>query len=73
MYTDSQLVAMQIEGSYETREWSMVRYLKKVRDLTKKFGNCQVQQIPRKENIRADTLSKFGAMVGGINNKGFPS
>lgn len=29
--------------------------------------------IPREENIRADTLSKFGAMASGINNKGFPS
>ncbi|KAL0387886.1 UNVERIFIED_CONTAM: hypothetical protein Sradi_2670400, partial [Sesamum radiatum] len=33
IYTDSQLVAMQIEGSDETREWLMMRYLRKVRDL----------------------------------------
>lgn len=57
VYTDSQLVAMHIEGSYETLEWSMVQYLKKVRDLMGKFVNCQVQQIPCEENIRADGIS----------------
>ncbi|KAK4400607.1 hypothetical protein Sango_1166800 [Sesamum angolense] len=30
VYTDSQLVEMQIDGSYETGEWSMTWYLKKV-------------------------------------------
>ncbi|KAK4391587.1 hypothetical protein Sango_1936500 [Sesamum angolense] len=34
VYTDSQLVAMQIEGSYETKELSMTRYLRKERKIT---------------------------------------
>ncbi|KAL0296124.1 UNVERIFIED_CONTAM: hypothetical protein Sradi_6664500, partial [Sesamum radiatum] len=29
VYSDLQLVAMQINSSYETREWSMTQYLKK--------------------------------------------
>ncbi|KAL0344710.1 UNVERIFIED_CONTAM: hypothetical protein Sradi_4302300 [Sesamum radiatum] len=63
--TDSQLVAMQVEGNYETRERTMVQYLGKVKELMARFDKCIVQQIPRTENGRADALSKFGAMVVG--------
>ncbi|KAL0359818.1 UNVERIFIED_CONTAM: hypothetical protein Sangu_0831200 [Sesamum angustifolium] len=60
---------MQIEGSYETREWSIVQYLKKVKEIIQKYDRCQVHQIPREENERADALSKFGAMVSGIKER----
>ncbi|KAL0374129.1 UNVERIFIED_CONTAM: Retrovirus-related Pol polyprotein from transposon gypsy [Sesamum radiatum] len=67
--TDSQLVAMQIEGVYETRERTMTRYLQKAKELMTRFVKCSVQQIPRNENERADALSKFGAMVAGVRNR----
>ncbi|KAL0445346.1 UNVERIFIED_CONTAM: hypothetical protein Slati_2257300 [Sesamum latifolium] len=67
--TDSQLVAMQIKGAYETRERTMMQYLAKVKKMIAKFGRCVVQQIPRNENERADALSKFGAMVLGVKNR----
>ncbi|KAL2245958.1 UNVERIFIED_CONTAM: Gag-Pol polyprotein [Sesamum indicum] len=69
VYTDSQLVAMQVQGTYETREWSMTQYLAKVKDMIKKFDRCTINQIPRDENARADTLSKFGSLVEGINER----
>ncbi|KAL0288753.1 UNVERIFIED_CONTAM: hypothetical protein Sangu_2644300 [Sesamum angustifolium] len=56
VYTDFQLVAIQIEGLYETREWSITRYLRKVKDLISRFDKCVIQQVPREENTRADTL-----------------
>ncbi|KAL2227630.1 UNVERIFIED_CONTAM: Rab3 GTPase-activating protein catalytic subunit [Sesamum indicum] len=62
VYTDSQLVTMQVQGSYETKEWSMTQYLKKVKEMMKKFDKCQLHQILRDENVRANALSKFGAM-----------
>ena len=37
----------------------MILYLKKVRDLLKKFVMVQVKHIPRAENSRADTLAKL--------------
>ena len=37
----------------------MILYLKKVRDLLKKFVLVQVRHIPRAENSRADTLAKL--------------
>ena len=37
----------------------MILYLKKVRDLLKKFVLVKVRHIPRAENSRADTLAKL--------------
>ncbi|KAL0463374.1 UNVERIFIED_CONTAM: hypothetical protein Slati_0225000 [Sesamum latifolium] len=54
VYTDSQLVAMQIDGSYETQERSMTQYLKNIKDLIVKFDKCVGQQISKEENPRAE-------------------
>ncbi|KAL0355389.1 UNVERIFIED_CONTAM: Ribonuclease HI [Sesamum radiatum] len=67
--TDSQLVAMQIEGAYETRERTMAQYLAKLREQMTHFDKCTVQQIPWNENERADALSKFGAMIAGVKSR----
>ena len=37
----------------------MILYLKKVRELLKKFAQVQVRHIPRAENSRADALAKL--------------
>ena len=47
---DSQLVVKQIEDSYEARWEKMILYLKKVRELLKKFTRVQVKHVPRAEN-----------------------
>ena len=59
VYSDSQLVVNQIEDTYEAKGEKMILYLKKVRDLLKKFVLVQVRHIPRAENSRADTLAKL--------------
>ncbi|KAL2236614.1 UNVERIFIED_CONTAM: Retrovirus-related Pol polyprotein from transposon [Sesamum indicum] len=69
VYTDSQLVAMQVEGIYETKERSMADYLKKAKEGMQKFSKCNVQQIPKSENERADALSKLGATLAGIKDR----
>ena len=56
---DSQLVVRQIEDTYEDKSEKMILYLKKVRDLLKKFVLVQVRHIPRAENSRADALAKL--------------
>ena len=56
---DSQLVVKQIEDSYEARGEKMILYLKKVRELLKKFVRVQVKHVPRSENSGADALSKL--------------
>ena len=57
--SDSQLVLKQIEDSYEARNEKLILYLKKVRELLKKFARVQVRHIPRAENSRADALAKL--------------
>ena len=40
----------------------MVLYLKKVRELLKKFIRVQVRHVPREENTRVDALAKLATM-----------
>ena len=56
---DSQLLVKQIEDYYEARGKKMILYLKKVRELLKKFIRVQVKHVPRTENSRADALAKL--------------
>ena len=57
--SDSQLVVKQIKDSYEGRGEKMILYLKKVRELLKKFIRVQVKHVPRAEKSRADALAKL--------------
>ena len=57
--SDSQLVVRQIEDAYEAKAEKMILYLKKVRDLLKKFVLVQVRHIPRAENSQAYTLENL--------------
>ena len=57
--SDSQLVVKQIEDSYKARGEKMILYLKKVRELFKKFIRVQVRHVPRAENSQADALAKL--------------
>ena len=56
---DSQLVVKHIEDSYEARGEKMILYLRKVRELLKKFMRVKVKHVPRVENSRADALAKL--------------
>ncbi|KAL2237799.1 UNVERIFIED_CONTAM: Ribonuclease HI [Sesamum indicum] len=69
VFTDSQLIALQIEGTYETRERTMSSYKEVVQRLMGKFEKCSVLQIPRAENDKADALSKFRAAMNGIRDR----
>ena len=57
--SDSQLVVRQIEDTYEAKGVKMFLYLKKVRELLKKFVLVQIKHIPKAENSRTDTLVKL--------------
>ena len=59
VYSDSQLVVRQIEDTYEAKSGRMILYLRKVRDLLKKFVLVQVKNVPKVENSRADALAKL--------------
>ena len=57
--SDSQLVVKQIEDSYEAKGEKMILYLKKVRELLKKFIRVLVKHVPRAVNSRANALVKL--------------
>ena len=48
--SDSQLVVRQIKDSYEAKGKKMILYLKKVRELLKRFVRVQVRHVPRTKN-----------------------
>ena len=52
------MVIGQVNGTCEAKEDRMKRYLKKVVRLVKKFKETDFIQIPREENVEADTLAK---------------
>ena len=57
--SDSQLVVRQIEDTYKAKGEKMILYLKKVRELLKKFMLVQVRHETRAENSQAYTLAKL--------------
>ena len=57
--SDSQFVVKRIEDTYEARGEKMILYLKKVRELLKKFIRVQVKHVPRVNNSQADALAKL--------------
>ncbi|GJW75315.1 reverse transcriptase domain-containing protein [Tanacetum coccineum] len=58
---DSKLVANQVNGTYIAKETYMVKYLEKVETLAKAFREFLINQVPRKENKKADALSKIAS------------
>ncbi|XP_071727947.1 uncharacterized protein [Rutidosis leptorrhynchoides] len=51
---DSQLVANQLNGTFEARDHAMQKYLKLVEELANKFDSFSITQVPRSMNKKAD-------------------
>ncbi|XP_016195328.1 uncharacterized protein LOC107636324 [Arachis ipaensis] len=67
--SDSQVVTLQVNGSYQARDPLLQKYLEKVRELTRKFQEVTVQHVPRERNTRADLLSKLASTKPGAGNR----
>ena len=48
----------QVNGMYEAKEERMKKYLSRVMCLVKRFEKVDFVQIPREENVEADTIAK---------------
>ena len=59
---DSQLVMGQVNGTYEAKEERMKKYLNRVKRLIKKFNEANFFQVPREENMEANTLAKAASI-----------
>ena len=61
VYTDSQLVANQILGSYRVKNDRLRKYLQEAQNLIEDFNSFEICYIPREKNRLADKLAKNGA------------
>lgn len=61
VYTDSQLVANQIEGSYETKDQSLRDYKELATNTIKEFKSVRTNLVKRDYVEDADVLAKLGA------------
>ncbi|GAU51366.1 hypothetical protein TSUD_134070 [Trifolium subterraneum] len=53
IFTDSQLVASQVSGEYQTKEERLLEYLNLVKKKLAKFKETEVKHVPREHNARA--------------------
>ncbi|XP_059670727.1 uncharacterized protein LOC132316237 [Cornus florida] len=72
VYTDSQLVAGQVQAEYEARDEKMKSYLQKVKELKNHFQRFLIHQIPREENGKADALARLATALEPEINKNIP-
>ncbi|GKV49513.1 hypothetical protein SLEP1_g56262 [Rubroshorea leprosula] len=61
IFSNSQLVVGQVNGSYEVRDPQLGRYTSVVNRLKLRFASFQIDKIPRADNHRADELSKLAS------------
>ncbi|MCI35406.1 RNA-directed DNA polymerase (Reverse transcriptase), partial [Trifolium medium] len=54
MFTDSQLVASQVSGEYQTKDERLTEYLTLIKEKLARFKESEVKHVPREHNARAD-------------------
>ncbi|XP_073290363.1 uncharacterized protein [Primulina huaijiensis] len=64
VFSDSQLVAQQMKGLYDVKDEKLIEYAQEVNRVREKFTEVAFEQIPRKENEKADTLGKMDGTMG---------
>ncbi|XP_019239194.1 PREDICTED: uncharacterized protein LOC109219207 [Nicotiana attenuata] len=69
LHCDSQLVVNQVTGTYQIKEQRLQKYQSEIRKLMMEFDECRFEQIPRGQNIEADSLAKLAAATKNINKE----
>jgi ribonuclease HI len=62
VYTDSELVARQVVGTYRVKNERLKEYLHEVHGALQSFKRFDIKHIPREENGLADKLAKSAAV-----------
>ena len=57
VYTDSELLARQLQGKYKVKEPHLKTLHQQARSLIQGFGGFGIHHLPRRENRRADKLA----------------
>ncbi|KAL0291123.1 UNVERIFIED_CONTAM: hypothetical protein Scaly_2649300 [Sesamum calycinum] len=69
IYSDSQLVVNQVQGSYEARDEKMAKYFSKAKNMLGKFEEASVVQVSRANNATADQLAKLASSMAAIRSR----
>ncbi|XP_073017818.1 uncharacterized protein [Primulina eburnea] len=69
IFSDSQLVAQQMKGMYDVKDEKLIEYDREVDRVREKFTEITFEQIPRKENEKADALAKMAGTMGSWKNR----
>ena len=72
VFSDSQLVVNQMQGSYQARDSKMTAYLEKTKELQSTFDEFTVSQVPRENNSHADALANLGSSIQTTSPKTIP-
>ncbi|KAK4388385.1 hypothetical protein Sango_2445100 [Sesamum angolense] len=69
IYSDSQLVVNQVQGSYEARDEKMAKYFSKAKNMLGKFEEASVVQVSRANNATVDQLAKLASSMAAIRSR----
>ena len=61
IFSDFQLIMCQVNDEYQAREEKMAAYLQKAKELLVSFSSYTISQIPRSQNVEADTLARLAS------------
>ena len=64
IYTDSLLLANQMNGIYKVKSESLREYVNRAKIMMRGFSRVSLTYIPREKNRLADKLAKNGVMKG---------
>jgi len=64
IYTDSLLLANQVNGVYKVRNEGLQEYVNRAKVMVRGFSRFSVNHIPREKNKIADKLAKNGVRKG---------
>ena len=63
VYSNSQLVINQVQGSFEARDSRMKEYLKVAKQIMAKFSTTSVTQVARGKNRHANSLATLASIM----------
>ncbi|XP_062087018.1 uncharacterized protein LOC133793711 [Humulus lupulus] len=72
VFSDSQLVVNQMQGSYQARDNKMTASLKKTKELQSDFDEFTINLVPRGENNHAYALANLGSSSHTTDSKTIP-
>lgn len=62
IYTDSQLVAGQVGGSFTTKEKNMIKYRETTEEELQKPEEWEIIQVKKEQNVGKDALARLGTV-----------